>query len=71
MRLLRNALIPSVAVVVFAFSPDVRAANVASVELHTQANDMIHPAAQKSAQKKMKSKSAINKPKGKAKAKNY
>jgi len=71
MRLLRIVMIPSAAALVFAFSPDVRAANVASVELHTQANNVVHPIAQKSAQKKMKSKSAINKPKGKTKAKNY
>jgi hypothetical protein len=71
MRLLRYVLIPSAAALVFTFSPDVRAANVASVKLDTQANYVVHPAAQKKAQKKMKSKSAINKPKGKAKTTKY
>ena len=69
MRLLINVLIPSA--LMLAFSPDVRAADVASVEHYTQANSAVHSIAQKSAQKKMKSKSAINKPKGKTKAKNY
>jgi hypothetical protein len=64
-------LIPSAAALVFAFSPDVRAADVALVMLHTQANNVVHPIAQKNVQKKMKSKSAIDKPKGKAKVKNY
>jgi len=67
MRLPTPALILPAAAMMFAFSPAAQATSLASAGLHAQAGKLVHPVAQK----KMKSKSATNKPKAKGKTKNY
>jgi len=67
MRLSTSALILSAAALILAFSPDAQAARLASAGLHAPAAKLAYPAAQK----KMKSKSATNKPKAKAKTRGY